>query len=55
MTEMRLQVLRESRAYLLKLGYQYGAWGYWPLLGGLGSHRKKKRAGGEGAVWGKVG
>jgi len=46
--------LRESRSYLLKLGYQYGAWGYWPLLGGLGSHCKKKEQvvkGRSGAKW----
>ena len=48
---MRLQVLRKSHFYLHKLGCQYRACGYWPLLGGLGSHSKKK----EQAVWGMVG
>ena len=49
--EMRLQVLRKSHFYLHKLGCQYGACGYWPLLGSLGSHSKKK----EQEVRGMVG
>ena len=40
---MRLQVLQESHSYLHKLGCQYGACGYWLLLGSLGSRSKGKK------------